>query len=388
MDLHRIFKPVIFISRVFCLAPFAAVEDSGSTRYKLSTFWLLYSILGVCAAFIVQINLFWIPLSISNEALYNAFTQVVTAVPCVASVVIQVLCLNNGKNVIRILDDVSVLDSEHSGARISYYRLYVVFIVYLICCIIFLVAFNTIWFASLDTNSVYILKLVYYSTVYFVCDVVLLLLYTQFIHFVLLLKYRFSVLNDTLINFTDSSFYKSSLNHVIRTPSMDRSVNSSISAISSSITLLKSAMGKVCRHHDSLCDISESVNRTYSLQILLSITVTCIDVLYVAYSISNELSNPTLNLYSSKVLFSIFSLARSFAGTAKVVLLVVVCNRASHEVCFLHLWCPYVCFLNTWHYWNLCKNYRYPKNIGTLLFNFIKLLSLKHIAFITQFFLL
>ena len=38
MDVYRIFKPVIYITRVFCLAPFAAVEDSGSTRHKFSKF--------------------------------------------------------------------------------------------------------------------------------------------------------------------------------------------------------------------------------------------------------------------------------------------------------------------------------------------------------------
>jgi hypothetical protein len=156
MDLYRIFKPVIFISRVFCLAPFAAVEHSGSKRYQYSTFWLLYSILGVCASFISQLSVFWIPLSISDEALYNAFSQVLEAATCVVSVVIQVLCLSNRKNVIAILDHVSVLDSEHSGAPISYYRLYKVFIVHLICCIISLVVLNVMCFAALDTNSAYI----------------------------------------------------------------------------------------------------------------------------------------------------------------------------------------------------------------------------------------
>jgi hypothetical protein len=158
MDLYDIFKPVIFISRLFCLAPFAAVEDSGSTRYKFSKFWLLNSTLGVCASFIFQINVFWIPLSVSDEALYNAYSQVTSAATCVASVVIQVLCLNNGKNIIRILDHVSVLDSEHSGARISYCRLYIVFIFHLIYNIILLVGPNIMWFSALDTNSIFVLK--------------------------------------------------------------------------------------------------------------------------------------------------------------------------------------------------------------------------------------
>ena len=337
MDLYRIFKPVIFISRLFCLAPFAAVDHSGSTTYQYSTFWLLYSIVGVCASFISQLSVFWIPSSFSDEALYNAFSQVLEAATCVVSVVIQVLCLSNGKNVIAILDHVSVLDSEHSGTRISYYRLYKVFIVHLICCIISLVVLNVIFFAALDTNSAYIFKNVYVSIVFFICDMVLLVSDTQFIYFVFLLKYRFSVLNDTLINFTVPSLYKMSVNHMIRTPAVYRSVNSSTSAVSSPYTVLKSTLRKVCRHHDSLCNISEFVNRTYSLQILLSVTLTSFEVLYMAYSFDKELSKPTLNLYSSTLLFYMSTLAGVFAVSAKVVLLVVACNRASHEVSGLQL---------------------------------------------------
>jgi hypothetical protein len=298
----------------------------------------------VCASFISQISVFWIPFTISNEPLNDAFSKVLSAATCVASVLTQVLCLSNGKNVVRILDHVSVLDSEHSGARICYSRLYKVFIVHLVCCTISLLALNLIWVAALDTNSVYIFEIVHYTIVYFVCDFVLLLSDIQFIHFVLLLKYRFSLLNGTLINFKVRSLYKTTVNHTSRAPAVDRSVNSGTSAVSSSITVLKSTLRTVCRHHDWLCDISESVNRTYSLQILLSVILTSFEILYMAYSCSAEFFNPTLNVYSSTLFFSMSTLAGLFAGTAKLVQLIVVCNSASHEVSGLQLWCPYFSF--------------------------------------------
>ena len=281
----------------------------------------------------------WISLFLGRTTVINVSSKVMPAAACVASVVTQVLCLNNGKNVIRILDHVSVLDSEHSGARISYYRLYKMFIVLLIYSIISIVSPNIMIFAAINTNSLYILQLLYYTTVYFICDVVLLLSDTQFIHFVLLLKYRFSVLNDTVINFTVQSLYKTSLNHMIIAPAVDRSVNSSTSAVSSSVTALISALRKVCRHHDSLCDISEFVNRTYSLQILLSVTVTCIEVLLTTHTVSIELSySDVLQYFSSTKFISMSTIVWIFAVTAKVVQLVVVCNLTSHEVSGLHLW--------------------------------------------------
>jgi len=349
MDLCRIFKPVIFISRVFCLAPFTAVEDSGSTRYKFSTFWLLYSILGVCASFIFQINVLWVSLFFRLPTILNVTSKVLSAAAYLATFVTQVLCLNNGRNVIRILDLVSVLDNEHSGTRISYYRLYKVFIVHLIYSIISLLAPNIMNFATINTNSAYRLKILYCKTVYFIYDIVLLLSDTQFIHFVLLLKYRFSVLNDTLINFTLPSLNKTSLNHMIRAPAVDRSVNSSTAAVSNSNTVLKSTLRNVCRNHDSLCDISEFVNRTYSFQILLSVTITCFEVLFTAHSVSSEFSYINmLQYFSSTKFIFMLTIVWMFALTAKVVLLVVVCNRASYEVSGLHLWCPSVFFLNTW----------------------------------------
>jgi hypothetical protein len=185
MELYRIFKPVLCISRVFFLTPFTAVEESGSTKCNFSTFWLIYSILGVCASFIWQTNAFLITLSVSDAAVFNAMYKLNLATAFVTTIVTQVLCLNNGKNVIRILDHVSLLDSEHIGARISYYRLYKVFIVHLTYSIISLVVPNAMWYAALDSNSVHIFTIVFYATMHFVCGIVLLLSGAQFIHFIL-----------------------------------------------------------------------------------------------------------------------------------------------------------------------------------------------------------
>jgi len=349
MDVYRIFKPAIYISRVFCLAPFVAVEESGYTRYKFSTFWLIYSILGVCATFIFLLNILWAPLFFSGAKILKMTSVVLSATIFLAIVVTQVLCLSNVKNVLRILDHVSVLDNEHTGARISYYRLYRVFIVLFVYNIISLVAPKLMFFATINPNSVYSLKILYYTTIYFISDVVLFLSDTLFIHFVLLLKYRFSVLNDTVINVKIQSLHKTSLNHMIIAPAVDRSENSSTSAVSSSVKMLKSTLRKVCRHHDSLCDISEFVNRTYSLHILLIVTVNFIKVLFAAHTVSIEFSSASmLQYYSSTKIFSMSSIVWIFAVAAKVVLLVVVCNLASHEVSWLHYWCPHVCFPNTW----------------------------------------
>jgi hypothetical protein len=342
MDLYRIFKPVIYISRIFCLAPFAVIEDSRYTKYKLSKFWLLYSIFGMCLSSLFVINIFWIHLSFSGPLIVSAISIVISTATCVASIVSQVLCLCNAKNVVRILDHVYVLDSEHDGEHISYYRLYKVLITLIIYNVVSFVVPNIISFAIMNTNSVYILEIVYFSSVYFICDAVLFISDIQFIHFVLLLKYRFSVLNDSVINSTVSSLSKTSLNHTIKPPAFDNDTTSSTSAFRTSTPVLKSSLSKVYRHHNALCDISESVNRAYCIQILHGVTVKCIQVLLTAYSLSTELLRANYLKYYSSFNFAVMS---SFVWVlviaGKITQLVVVCNCASREVSQIHL-CLYV----------------------------------------------
>jgi hypothetical protein len=65
--------------------------------------------------------------------------------------------------------------------------------------------------------------------------------------------------------------------------------------------------------------------------------------LYLPYSFSAEISK-SLYLFSSKQFSFISTSGGVLMMTAKVVLLVVVCNLASHEVSGLILWCPYFFF--------------------------------------------
>jgi hypothetical protein len=291
----------------------------------------------MCNLFILQINVFWNTITISGAAVFNVTANVISTAICVASTVSQVLCLCNGKNVIRILDRVSVLDDEHGGVQISYCRLYKVFIILIICSVISLLVPCIIRFATLDRDSMHGLEIVYFPTVYFICDAVLFLSDTQFMQFALHLKYRFSVLNDTIINFTVPSFYKTPLNQTINPPSIDRDMSPSTSAFSSSITVLKSTLRKVYRHHNSLCDISESVNKTYCVQILQSVMVTCIQVLFAIYCLSTEFSHPdVLKYYSSSKMFMVCVFLWVLALSPKTILLLVACNRASREVSRLH----------------------------------------------------
>jgi hypothetical protein len=60
----------------------------------------------------------------------------------------------------------------------------------------------------------------------------------------------------------------------------------------------------------------------------------------MAFNMSIEFSNPSfLKVISSTQFFFMSILVGLFMGSSKVVLLIAACNRASHEVSGLHLWC-------------------------------------------------
>jgi hypothetical protein len=335
MNIYNTFQPLIYISRIFCLAPFAVVENSGAIKYKSSTFWLLYSILGVCVSFILQINVVWNKISIKGAILFNAAAEGITITVLLVSTTVQVISLYNGKNVIRILDEISLLDNEHDEARIRYYRLYKLFVIIIICNLISFVTPAVFSFAGINTNSMGImLIIVYYGTVYFVGNFIIWLADLQFIHFVILLRYHFSLLNDSILNLTASP-YRTTSDQTFESPGngCDTSSGRSNWFPFHSVATIKSSIRRVCRQHSSLCDISELVNRTYSLHVLQFTALTLFEVVCGLYSFLIGVSHPGFsNYFSSYNYYVTYWVIWIFMLSAKVVLLAATCNYTSREV--------------------------------------------------------
>jgi hypothetical protein len=149
MDAYHIFRPLIYISRAFCLAPFALIEHSGSTKYQLSKFWFIYSILGVCISIIFQMKVLLTGITVDGSVVMNATGQVMIILTCLSSIASQVLCVSNGRNVIRVLDQISILDRDDDNVHLNYCRVFKVFILLIMYTVISIVVPHIFFFAAL-----------------------------------------------------------------------------------------------------------------------------------------------------------------------------------------------------------------------------------------------
>lgn len=339
MDIYQTIKPLIYISRIFCLAPFSVVQKSGAIKYKLSTFWILYSISGASASFVLQISVFWNKISLGGTLLYNATAEGITLITLLASITAQVLSIYNGKNIIRILDQMTLLDNECDGAHMRYCRLYKLFVVIIICIAISFLTPAIFSFVGTNTNSVEnILIVSYYGTVFFLGNFIVWLTDLQFNHFVILLKCHFSLLNDAIRHNTAASLCRATSNHTIQPPIIACNTNSGRSASSNplpcqSLATIESTLRKVCRHHSSLCDISQFINSTYSKHVLHFTGLAFFEIVYGLYIFLVSLSDPNFpNYFSTSKYYVTYWVIWSIILLAKVVFLVATCNYTSREV--------------------------------------------------------
>jgi hypothetical protein len=335
MNIYRSFKPLIYISRIFCLAPFAVVENSGAIKYKPSKLWLLYSILGVCVSFIFQISVFWKEISLKGEVVFNATTEGVAIIRLLVSTASQVISLYNGKNVIRILDQISLLDKESDETHTRYYKLYKMFVTLISFILISIVTPSIFSLVIINTSFFRNISIIVYGgAVYLTGNFIIGSAELQFTHFIILLRCQFSILNDAFLTFATASPYRTS-DQTFEPPGngCDTSSGRSNSFPFHPVATVKSSIRRVCRQHSSLCDISELVNRTYSLHVLQFTALTLLEVVCGLYSFFIVVSHPGFSIYFSSFKYYVaYWVIWIFVLLAKVVLLAVTCNYTSREV--------------------------------------------------------
>jgi hypothetical protein len=251
----------------------------------------------------------------------------------------QVISLYNGKNVIRILDQISSLDNEFDEARIKYYspcKMFVILIIFTLISFVTPVVFSIM---AINTHSMEnTLTLMYNGTVYFVGNFIIWLADLQFTLFITLLRYHFSLLNDSILNLTAASLYITTSNQTLEPSDIACNTSSGRSATASSypfnsVATIQSTTLRLCRQHSSLCDISEFVNRKYSLHLIQFVGLTLFEVVCGLYTFIVGLLQPGFSIYfSSYKYYATYWVIWIFMLSAKVVFLSATCNYTSREV--------------------------------------------------------
>ena len=262
MDVYNIIKPLIYISRIFGLAPFKFVEEKSAKKFQYCKYWFTYSFFWIILIATCIPNMLTMQLNIEVNQFYF-FSALTTSIIFLFTVLIlQIINLINGKRVIKIYKQIYEYDNILNTCPRKSYIFTILHIQ-----IASIVTVNTsfipsILFYGTSISGIYIPYTPRFS---FIPRVMIWILDAQFIYVIILLYQRLINFNKILQHYTFNC----------------HSLGSSATS-----TMLHCTFGfsQFLRFHKTLCDILEYVNRTYSFQILLSLSETMIHIIWFMYS--------------------------------------------------------------------------------------------------------
>ncbi|KAJ9595215.1 hypothetical protein L9F63_013476, partial [Diploptera punctata] len=248
MNIYEYIYPIIFLSRLIGLTPFMFLQDleTDSKKCKLSNKWMIYSIIFILGAFA------------------SLFTFI-----CV--IIIEILTLFYSTKVVLLINDLSELYSTFVNRQYtrkcrkytSYSSLFVL-TMFPVMIIIFM------------NNYVHFAHAQLFLTVAVVMDfLVILLPYFQFVHFLILLKDGFIMVNakiESLLNNLNKNSGKFSRHTQSNVSNTDRSVYLSVSI---------HTLSKV---HNTLCEITENLSHLYFMNILATVGFIFIQTTFSVYT--------------------------------------------------------------------------------------------------------
>ncbi|KAJ9583543.1 hypothetical protein L9F63_022106, partial [Diploptera punctata] len=248
MDLCDFLNPIIIISRLFGLATFTLVPNkiTGTKVYKLSKFWIIYTIIFILFQIILQISVVYKTNYESKEVLLTKLDDYISQICLTSVVVIEIITLYNSNKLITVLNKLSLINlrnvtnkNRESVMKCVSFSSAIFIILTILFSTLFL--YNGSQFHLSSNILFFVLVITKYTS--------LVLPEIQFINFFTALKVKFQLLNSNLI----------STKHLNK--NFDRNVNKR------TFTKLLSSI------HCLLCDLAEELNCIHHAQITLSITL-------------------------------------------------------------------------------------------------------------------
>ncbi|KAJ9583542.1 hypothetical protein L9F63_022105, partial [Diploptera punctata] len=248
MDLCDFLNPILIISRLFGLATFTVVPNkiAGTKVYKLSKFWLIYTIIFILFQIILQISPVYKTNYESNEVVLTALDDYITQICLTLVVVIEIITLYNSNKLITVLNKLSLIHLQNvTNKNRESVTKFVSFAsaIFIMLTILFSAIFLYYGSQFQPTNNIS------FSVLFITKFTSLVLPEIQCINFFTALKVKFQLLNSNLI----------STKHLNK--NFDRNVNKR------TFTKLLSSI------HCLLCDLAEELNCIHHAQITLSITL-------------------------------------------------------------------------------------------------------------------
>ena len=327
MDIYSLSTHIYYFSRLFGLAGYTLHQGKFFATYKCSKFRIFYCILW---SFLITCSfptLFVVQTRVYNNPFYYSSLFVVLQIFVTIVLVSQVTSLINSKRILTIYNELDQYDTSLN----SYPRKSHIFKAVLVQISLALIYSLSLSYYTIKTvlqifvnNG--ILFAMYCWFMYFCGYGILWTTYSQFVYFVIMLKQRFSYLNERLRKEITSS----------RIITCSKTATSSSSFIYSQETKLLAipSLKTTGKLHKLLCDISEYTNSTYSFTILLTTAHCFFEITWLMYAIALGalifVGEEHAVKYNGSSFSSVPALIALYA--TKVVTIVVTCAQTAAEV--------------------------------------------------------
>ena len=312
MDLYGFLDPIMFVSRLFGLTPIIVVEDknTGYRKYKLSNYWIIYSVSFISLFTVFQIvSICTCEVLTEEKVMRNSF-EFVSLTNLIFSDTIAISSLFFSKDLVQIASKLSLINSNFCNTNLTVNsRLLKKFISYFSVLIVVSLLFGTLIFLSNFSHFVY--TNVFFSISISVDITLMILPYLQFILFITELKDNFRVINYNLSNVNSKSL--GFINHSRNLPPKS----------CSRVKLLSSA-------HNTLVEVARTLNRAYSVQLLVSMLISLIQLVFCSYTILR------IVVYLGATVLRILEMSILMVWVAlfliKLTVLSWMCNQTTSEV--------------------------------------------------------
>jgi 7tm Chemosensory receptor. len=310
MDVFQLLNPTLVLSRLFGLIPVVQQyrDSSNSKEYRLSKFWLVYSVMFICVQIVLEITMTWRVREELHEAVLITIFQALSRGSFIFVLGTRIVSMYYIRKLIHLLNKLSSLrlgkvNSKHGNTASKATACFIV------CYTIAIIGFS---YSLLGKFSVSKTTGLFFRILRTLRFLVTILPYLQLMHILIIVKYKFEALNliiESLKLYPRGSFSMMSKSSIqMKCHQANKPDN-------------RGFIKKLSYLHHSLCDLAEGFNSIFSVQVTVLLGMVFVQVTVSMYICTRTGLDTVVAMYPGIVLFS-----------AKTLALLWSCNSISSQV--------------------------------------------------------
>jgi hypothetical protein len=280
-DLYSVINPLLYASKAAGVAPFVLEGDIGNRRLRISRPAVMYSILVLLILLGRQIFLIREIIFFDLETVFKTAAVIETLAYSVSTSGFALMFLLKGPEMYKILHKLSLFDELIGGMDKSYNSalLFLIGQMFSHLLVVLLLSVTVSVYAGFMTFVNFVGRSATVNNL-----PIILIVDTQLFNIMLLLKQRFSVINLQIMDCINKRHVTFSVRR------SNNKVADSLITYVPKVTLMDCSHQLPCQRlqrlkklHEYLCDISELVNCTYAIHMLLNVMLKFIAIVFNIY---------------------------------------------------------------------------------------------------------